>query len=401
MRFLQKNNVKKTIIVISDIHLGAGTYVDGRRNHLEDFTSDQELVEFLAYFSEDEYADREVELIINGDFLDFLAVPFVEYFDDEFWSEKAALEKLKLIMNAHHEVFEALNNFISKKKKKVVYIIGNHDAEFVFEGLQTHFLNSFSEDAKKNITIRLSEDGEYIPVNGIIVKHGHEYEIAHQFHVKESIVQDEKGNQYFLPPWGSYYVTRVINKFKEERHFINAVRPIKKFLVDGLIHDTLFTIRFIFSTCYYFVMVRFIYYFRQDKNFKNLMANASNELELFQDYEELTGEFFQKRDDVKALIVGHTHDPIFRSNLDGTIFINTGTWTKMYNLDFGKRQNGELLTYAQIDIREEKKSKNNKKSKNKNLVENTETNKSSGNFEHLDLALNIWKGRSDLPFTEF
>ena len=31
----------------------------------------------------------------------------------------------------------------------------------------------------------------------------------------------EDGSKYFIPPWGSYYVTRVINKFKEERDHIN------------------------------------------------------------------------------------------------------------------------------------------------------------------------------------
>lgn len=385
MRFLQKNNVKKTILVISDLHLGAGAYIDGRRNPLEDFHSDTELVEFLTYFSTGDFSDREVELVINGDFLDLLAVPFVEYFDDEFWSEQAALEKLKLILAAHPEVLAALDEFAKTKHKKVVYIIGNHDAELIFDQLQKLFLKTFSTEAQKNIEIKLDEGGEYVPVDGVVIKHGHEYEVAHQFHPSESIVEDEDGNQYFLPPWGSYYVTRVINKFKEERHFINAVRPIKKFLVDGMIHDTLFTLRFMFASCYYFIMVRFIYFFRQEKNFKTMISHASHELELFQDYEELTQEFFQARDDVKALIVGHTHDPIFRSNLDGTVFINTGTWTKMYNLEFGKRQNGELLTYAQIDVRD----KNDVKTEN------------DDKFSHLDIVLNVWKGKNDLPFSEF
>jgi len=43
----------------------------------------------LKFYSTGTYDKRPVELIINGDFLDFLAVPYVNYFDDEFWSEKA------------------------------------------------------------------------------------------------------------------------------------------------------------------------------------------------------------------------------------------------------------------------------------------------------------------------
>ena len=88
MRFLRANKAQKTVLVISDIHLGAGTYVKGIKNFLEDFHYDEEMVDFLNYYSSGDYEKREVELIINGDLFDLLAVPFVEYFDDEFWSDR-------------------------------------------------------------------------------------------------------------------------------------------------------------------------------------------------------------------------------------------------------------------------------------------------------------------------
>ena len=120
MRFRSRDKIKKTILVISDIHLGAGTYVDGNRNYLEDFHCDQELVDFLKFYSSKSYLERTVELVINGDFFDLLAVPFVKYFDDEFWSEEASLEKLKMIVKAHPEVIEGLKSFIHKKNKNLV-----------------------------------------------------------------------------------------------------------------------------------------------------------------------------------------------------------------------------------------------------------------------------------------
>ena len=54
----------------------------------------------------------------------------------------------------------------------------------------------------------------------------------------------------------------------------------------------------------------------------------------------------------------------------------------MYNLDFGKNFNGAKLTFARIDVNE-------KSSDNNNL------------FEHLDISLNEWRGRNDLPFVAF
>jgi UDP-2,3-diacylglucosamine pyrophosphatase LpxH len=376
MRFLKKSKIKKTVLVISDIHLGAGATVNGSRNTLEDFHFDKELVDFLEYYSTGDYASREVELVINGDFFDLLAVPYVHFFDDEFWSEKAALAKLNMILDAHQEVMEALVAFTNVKRKSVVYIIGNHDAELIFEALRNRVSDFFGH--KDRFRFHMNPSGEYIPLKGVTIKHGHEYEIAHHFDLEHSIVEDEDGQKFFIPPWGSYYVTRVINKFKQERDYINAVRPIKKFMINGLIYDTFFTVRFGFANIFYFIMVRFIYIFKSKSSVKEVFKYMLNELKLFEDYETLTRSHFEKQPESKVLIVGHTHEPIHRTYPDGTTFINTGTWTYMHHLDFGKSSHDAILSFAQIDEEDE-----------------------AGDDSHgFTTVLNRWKGRNRLPFVE-
>ena len=386
MKFLQKNNIKKTILVISDLHLGAGLIVNKRKNFLEDFHYDKELIEFIEYHASLHYQEREVELIINGDFLDILAVPFVPYFDDEFWSEKASLDKLKMIVSAHWGVFEALKNFLTFPNNRLVYIIGNHDAELIFESLRQYIIELFPLEDRSKFKILLNTNEVYIPEDGVVLKHGHEYEMAHHFDPEHSIATDVEGKKYFIPPWGSYYVTRVINKFKEGRDYINAVRPINKFMINGIIYDSLYTLRFAFANFYYFLMVRFVMIFKQNKGVFEVLDHVKKEIQLFQNYEALTEDFVTKNEDVHALIVGHTHDPIFREYDDGSVFINTGTWTKMYNLDFGKNFYGARLTFARVDVKEK---------------EVPEEGKTLERFEHLDISLNEWRGKSDLPFKEF
>ena len=73
MKSHQKNNVQKVVLVISDLHLSAGKMIKGKRNLLEDFHYDSELIDFLNYYSSGDYKDIQVELVINADFLDFLA----------------------------------------------------------------------------------------------------------------------------------------------------------------------------------------------------------------------------------------------------------------------------------------------------------------------------------------
>lgn len=374
MRFLRKTKTKKSILVISDIHLGAGAFVGGVRNYLEDFHHDTELVDFLEYYSSGDFAGREVELIINGDLFDFLAVPFVPFFDDEFWSEEAAVAKFEMILKAHEEVVEALKTFVSAKKKRLVYIIGNHDAEMIFPKVKDMFFNLFDEDVRERVELVANKAGEYSPHPGIVVQHGHDYEIAHQFTPEEALVRSAEDKLYFIPPWGSYYVTRVINKFKEQRPYINAVRPIRKFMINGFIYDTLFTIRFGLANCFYFIMVRFISLFKTKDKFSHILENSLRELTLFQDYESLTKETLDNREDIKILLVGHTHEPIYRPYSDGSTFINTGTWTRMVNLDFGHRGESSQLTYAQVFVRDD---------------------------GALEAVLNCWKGLRKEPFEEY
>jgi UDP-2,3-diacylglucosamine pyrophosphatase LpxH len=380
MKSHQKNNIQKVILVISDLHLSAGKMIKGKRNLLEDFHYDNELIDFLKYYAEGDYKDLPVELVINGDFLDFLAVPYVEFYDDELWSEKAALAKLKMVMAAHKGVMEALKQFIANPEKNIVYIIGNHDAEFVFDSLQEEFLAYFGEDS---IRISLSNSvTTHIPTKGVSIQHGHQYERAHDFDQENAVIETLNAEKYFIPPWGSYYVTNVINKYKQERSYINGVTPIKHFLIHGLLFDTFFTLRFILSNIYYFVMVRFWHFYMMKKSFKQIFQDLYRELELFQDYESLTRQYFEKKPDSRVLIVGHTHNPALRIFSDGTTFINTGTWTRMVNLDLGQWNYGSVLTYAKI------------------LVKNTEYE--IDDFDkNVEVDLKYWLGINNLPYSEY
>lgn len=382
MKFLKRTKKSlKTVLVISDLHLGAGSEVNGKTNPLEDFHSDKELVDFIEFYSSGEYQNKEVELIINGDFLDLLAVPFVKFFDDEFWSEEASNEKLRAILNAHPEVINSLVSFLKKKNKNIVYIIGNHDAELLFDSLKEQFLDLFPEDVREKIVIS-NELSLYEPVKGVYIQHGHEYESLHHFDEDSSIIESSKGKRYFIPSWGSYYVTHVVNKYKQERDHVNAVRPIPTFIRHGLIFDTFFIIRFLIANGYYYFMIRFLRYYRLKLGWKKIIEDVVSELTLFQDYESITRSFFKDNINSRVLIVGHTHEPIYRQYNDGTTFINTGTWTRMVNLDLSHDQNDTPLTYAKIEV--------------------FDKDYDIKNFdESVRVRLNKWMPKTDLPYEEF
>jgi len=67
--------MKRVKLVVSDFHLSRGRWLPyGLRNPLEDFHQDEKFQDFLEHYSTGPYSDAEVELIVNGDFFDPLAV---------------------------------------------------------------------------------------------------------------------------------------------------------------------------------------------------------------------------------------------------------------------------------------------------------------------------------------
>jgi UDP-2,3-diacylglucosamine pyrophosphatase LpxH len=373
MRFIKRKSPDKTIICISDLHLGAGVFFNGKKNNLEDFFYDKELVDFLEFYSSDKYMKRDVELIINGDFLDFLSVPYVNYFDDEFWSEDSSLEKLKIIMSGHKEVFEALKKFSSLRDKKITYIIGNHDAELDLTKVKKYFMDYFNQ--RINL-ISLTKEG-FKPIKSVLIHHGHQSERANSFD-ENSIQKDEQGREFLIPPWGSYFVAKVINRFKSESPHVNSVRPIKKFIIDGLIYDSMTTLRFLLATVYYYIMVRFIYIFKQGKFKEGVVKLIEEEFDVFNAPEDLKYQNLTEDDGLKILLQGHTHKPEISYLRKGKVFINTGTWTNMYQLDFGKSREEEMLTFAKLDVF-----------------------KLDEKEEKIDSNLLVWKGRNQNPFIDF
>jgi UDP-2,3-diacylglucosamine pyrophosphatase LpxH len=259
-------------------------------------------------------------------------------------------------------------------------MIGNHDAEMVFESLKEIFFAQFSQENVAKIQLS-NKIATYQPSPGVFIQHGHEYEHAHNIDLDTSVIESTRKNKYFMPPWGSYYVTHVINRYKQERAHVNQVRPIRSFLIHGLIFDTYFILRFMIANIYYFVMVRFLYYYRQSRRLKKVFEDAVRELALFQDYEELTREFFHQQKEARVLIVGHTHEPTLREYDDGSIFINTGTWTKMVHLDLGHAKDGEKLSFAMVEIQ-----------KKKYKIEEF--------HDAVDIDLYEWKGKADLPYQD-
>src|SRR5689334_12208119 len=122
----------KIKIVLSDLHLADGiSLFDG----FGDFQQSA-LEGLLSAAATDGFADHveDVELIINGDCFEFL---FMEHHEkDGIASPEVALSKLERVITGHQSFFMALRHYISKSGRHVTFMIGNHDVELAFRGIQ-------------------------------------------------------------------------------------------------------------------------------------------------------------------------------------------------------------------------------------------------------------------------
>jgi hypothetical protein len=140
-------------IVISDCHLSAGRFYEGHLNPHEDFYFDDEMCAMIEHFSTGDYGTRpdgsgvEVELFINGDFLDFLNVPLQGDFEDAV-TEQVSLRKCEAIIAGHPKVMAALKRFAGLPGKRITYMIGNHDADLFFEKVRERITREWDPAGK-------------------------------------------------------------------------------------------------------------------------------------------------------------------------------------------------------------------------------------------------------------
>lgn len=123
-------NADRLVVVLSDIEMGAGGVLD-------DFPHSAWLAEQLSPYNEGEYRGLPVDLVFNGDTFDLLKTSIDGVYPRHV-TEAVALQKLDRVLKAHPAFIEGLRSFLTggDAPRRAHFIVGNHDAEIVFPGVQ-------------------------------------------------------------------------------------------------------------------------------------------------------------------------------------------------------------------------------------------------------------------------
>jgi UDP-2,3-diacylglucosamine pyrophosphatase LpxH len=228
--------VHKKLYVISDLHIG-GRYGAPNRPFDRGFRMCRNvpaLAEFVHDIRRKSAKDGvPVELVINGDFVDFLAEEWVEV-QGEPWRPfiqegQLAAECLAQVIQRDLIFFAALKEFLADHHQ-LTLLLGNHDIELSLPQVRATLVEALCAEHRD---LKFIYDGEAYVTGSVLIEHGNRYDsfntVDHDRlrRTRSSQSRREHVTQMavFNPPLGSLLVSGVMNRIKARYPFIDLLKP--------------------------------------------------------------------------------------------------------------------------------------------------------------------------------
>jgi UDP-2,3-diacylglucosamine pyrophosphatase LpxH len=197
----------RILLVLSDIEIGAGGLVD-------DFPHDELVREVLEGYAAE---PGRVDLVLNGDILDFMRTSADGAFPSHVTS-KVACEKLHAIAAAHAGFFAALRSFLDRPDRFVHFVIGNHDAELLFPGVQA----TIAELCGSADHVRFP--GFFLRVGPVHIEHGSQLDPMFAMEPDRPFVGDPEDPILNLP-WGTLALSSIWGLLKQDLFALDRIKP--------------------------------------------------------------------------------------------------------------------------------------------------------------------------------
>lgn len=330
---------KKIKLVVSDMHLGKGRILEhGGINSLEEFYYGEKFVEFINYYSSGPFKDYDIELIINGDFLNFLQVDYRGHFLTVI-TESIATEILQSIVKGHANVFKALRDFAGMPNRHITYVVGNHDQAMLFPEARAYLNQVLQTQIKfKNIVYYF---------DGVHIEHGHMHESANRLEPKKFFLKKDLPEPILNLPFGSHFFVELVLQIKNRYPFIDKIRPFSKMLRWAFINETSMMLKSFFQLMGYMLKSMFVKNPRRNYNMKTILKIIL-ESAIFPDLGGAAKKILND-DRVHTVIFGHSHVYQYRQWSSEKEYFNTGTWTEITSLDITSLGKITKLTYVLLE----------------------------------------------------
>ncbi len=228
------------LFVISDLHLGGRPHTDSGTVGSQICQAYSELTSFIDWVRELAKGPESVELVINGDIVDFLM-------EDDYGDANAAspwtsdellvLKKLEIIIGrtrsgTKYGPFDAMAALLAAGQN-LTFLLGNHDIELSLPAVRRYLESQLGGAGR----FRFIYDGEAYVKGDLLIEHGNRYDswniIDHSALRQERSMlsrgfgrrMQQRTSDAFTPPPGSFMVIKVINEIKRKYRFVDLLKP--------------------------------------------------------------------------------------------------------------------------------------------------------------------------------
>lgn len=208
----------RRVIVISDLHIG------GKAPAM--MSSGDRLARFIRGLPAQRLVDESLELVIAGDFIDFLAEePYAS------WTAQPdeGVSKLRRVMKDEQfsPVFSALAWFVGEGHALTV-LVGNHDVELALPAAQAALLERLQATPHQ---VKFVDDGRAYRIGRMLIEHGNRYDGANENDwtnlriIASTQSRGEASPVELRVSAGSWMVEKVVAPLKERYPFIDLLQP--------------------------------------------------------------------------------------------------------------------------------------------------------------------------------
>lgn len=212
-------------LIVSDLHVGGGR-PDPGDDHVYDKAQFATFIRQQADTAEGRAGD--LELIINGDFLEFAQVEPSAYSlgSAKYWcSESESLTKLRVILKGHPNIFEALKEFQKKRDgergNRVTIAAGNHDVDFFWKDVQKEFCEKAGP-----VNFQLGDEWFHRYDGQLQISHGNQYDPANVFEQWANPIIDGPDGPRLEMCAGTLFMVKFVNWLENDYPFSDNIKPV-------------------------------------------------------------------------------------------------------------------------------------------------------------------------------
>lgn len=221
---------KREVFIISDLHLGGDPNdrsVPGNRG----FRMCQQGARLARFLRGLRHSAQPVEVVINGDFLDFLAErdPRLGTWSSFYDDAEVAAQVLQIIARKREpEVFEELRQLCAVGHR-VVVLVGNHDVELALPTVR----RALVEEMGCTPRFELIYNNEPLVLGDAIIEHGNHADDMNRVAWDQVLrrcaeeprrLPKSKRTEVLSPP-GSRLVEQLMNPIKTRYPFVDLLKP--------------------------------------------------------------------------------------------------------------------------------------------------------------------------------